>query len=429
MKQKKMKNKIYRGFVIHSIEPEVIEAYIDGAIVVDGEGKISACGEFAKMKKKFPVATVKDHRGKVIMPGLIDCHIHLPQLDQRGKHGATLLGWLDKYIFPAERAFKSDKVARDVARRFFKKLILNGTTTSLVLSTIHAKATNIAFGMARDSGLRVFMGKTMMDQHSPAGLLEDLHTSLNESIALCDKWNGAENGRLKYAFTPRFAPTCSEALWENVGRLAAEAGAFIHTHVAETHGENLRMHELFPDYNDYIELFEETGCLGPKMLLTHAIYLSESEFHRIAAAHGKVIHCPSSNLFLKSGRMPVEIVEGSGITYGLGTDVGAGASMSLFTTMRHADYVQPKVSITPRKAFYLATLGGAKVLSMGDSIGNFAVGKAADFNVVDIHGIDPRYKLSELDADEFLSLVMYRGGGRVISECYVQGKKLDVDAL
>jgi guanine deaminase len=166
-----------------------------------------------------------------------------------------------------------------------------------------------------------------------------------------------------------------------------------------------------------------------RTILGHAIHLSDSELLRMAKAHAKIAHCPTSNFFLKSGRMPVERIEARGIVYGLGTDVGAGTSMSLFTTMRHADYIQPSVAVSPFKAFYLATMGGARALSMADRIGNFAGGKYADFCAVDVRKIDPRYKLAELSADELVSLLMYRGNGDVVAETYVQGKRLDVDAL
>ena len=191
--------------------------------------------------------------------------------------------------------------------------------------------------------------------------------------------------------------------------------------------ENKRVRELHPKYKDYVELFEDTETLGPKTILAHAIYLSDKEFERLAKSQTKIAHCPTSNFFLKSGWMPVSQVEMAGILYGLGTDVGAGTSMSIFTEMRHADYTQLEATITPAKAFYLATQGGARALSMDDKIGNFAKGKFADFCVVNIEGIDPNYRLSELTTDEVLSLLMYRGKSNAIESTYVGGKRLDVD--
>lgn len=428
---------IYRGHVVHALNQDNIEEFKDGALVVDDKGAIVACGNYQQTLQKVESSKARayahakfiDKRGCVIMPGMIDCHLHLPQLDSRGKYGATLMGWLEKYIFPAEQEFSDLRVADDVTKRFFKKLILNGTTAAAIYTTIHAKSTDLAFRVAKESGVRAIIGKVMMDQFAPDGLQEDTHESLKQSEALCGKWHGSAGGRLMYAFTPRFAPTCSEELLSKVGDLARETGAYIQTHIAETKAENSRVRELFPDYKDYTEVYEDNGCLGGKTVLGHAIHLSEDEMGRLAKSKTKLAHCPTSNFFLKSGRMPIERIEYHGICYGLGTDVGAGASMSLFTAMRHADYIQPDVSVSPTKAFYLATLGGAKALSLDAKVGNFKVGKEADFCVVDICEIDPRYKLKELNLSEILSLLMYRGNGSVVKETYVGGEKLDVDAL
>lgn len=442
---------IYRARILNPVDETGFEECIDGALAVDASGAIIACGGFDGVRKACvgdktgdgvgDKAKGKDRRGSgrkiktvtfkdaLIIPGLVDCHLHLPQLDQRGKHGATLLDWLQKYIFPAESAFSDLKIAEDVAKRFFKKLILNGTTTSCVYTTVHAKSTNLAFEIAKASGLRVIMGKVMMDQHTPNGLGEATAVSIKESVKLYEKWHGTNDGRLFYAFTPRFAPTCSERMWAELGRLMKSTDAYLQTHLSETKGEVARVRELFPSYDDYTGLIERNGCLTDRTILAHVIYVSADECRRLAASRASVAHCPTSNFFLKSGRMPVELVEKAGLNYGYGTDIGAGTSMSLFTCMRHADYIQPKVSITPTKAFYHATLGGALALSMDKKIGNFEKGKRADFCVVDIKGIDPRYKLADLSGDEVLSLLMYRAGSGVIRGTYVDGKRLDVDSI
>ena len=430
MEKSKQIHHIFRGRIVHSQSPSHFQEFRDGAMAIDAKGTIIQIGSFPSLKKDFPNDVPVVHfKDQIIIPGLIDCHLHLPQLDQRGKHGATLLEWLKKYIFPAEAAFSDLKVAEDVAKRFFKKLILNGVTTSSVYVTVHPEATNLAFEIAKGTGLRVIMGKVMMDQHAPSGLGETTERSLKESEILYEKWHGVAGGKLMYAFTPRFGPTCSEQLWREVGKLMEKSDAYLQTHLSETMGEVERVCELFPDYLDYTELLERNGCLTPRTLLAHVIYVSPSECRRIAAAGSKVIHCPMSNMFLKSGRMPIEMIEAAGVTYSLGTDIGAGTSMSLFSVMRYADYVQPQMNITPTAAFYLATLGGAKVLSLDEKIGNLDVGKQADFCVLDIRGIDPRYELDDLTGDEILSLLMYRGDGDVIRHTYVDGNKLDVDAI
>lgn len=427
---KKINKKIFRGRIINPISPSDAVEWKDGAIAVDENGAIFSCGDYGDVKKMCGDDYFEEEfKNQLLIPGLVDCHLHMPQLDQRGKHGETLLQWLEKYIYPAEKAFADPEVVQDVAKRFFKKLILNGVTTSVVYVTVHPQAADLAFSIAEPIGLRVVMGKVMMDQRAPEGLGETTKESIENSVTLFEKWNGKAGGKLNYIFTPRFGPTCSEDLWKELGRILEKTGAYIQTHISETKGEVEMVKKIFPKYADYTQLLEKNGCLTRKTLLAHAIHVSKDECKRIASAGSKVVHCPSSNFFLKSGRMPVELIEGAGIMYGLGTDIGAGTSMSLFASMRHADYIQPEINISPAKAFYLATLGGAKVLSMENMIGNFAAGKKADFCVVDIREIDPRYFLSDLTKDEILSLLMYRGHGNVIRHTFVDGERLDVDSI
>lgn len=413
----------YRARIISASGPSEVIDITDGLILVDDHGRITSCGLYTDGFK----GKVIDLSGHLIIPGLVDVHSHIPQLDCRGKHGATLMNWLDRYIFPAERAFADPKVAEDVATRFFKKLILNGTTTAGLYSTVHADATNRCFEIAKAAGVRCLIGKVMMDQHSPEGLVESTYTSLKESEGLCSKWHGAKGGRLSYVYTPRFAPTCSLTLLAEVARLAKASGAYIQSHIAETREENERVREIYSQFADYFSLFEETGCAGPRTILAHAIYLSEDEYNRMARTETKIAHCPTSNFFLKSGWMPVLRVEAAGIVYGLGTDVGAGTSMSVFTAMRHADYTQLETTMAPTKAFYIATLGGARVLSLEKETGSLEPGKSADFCVVDVAGIEPHCRLSDLDTNEVLSLLMYRGSSAAIKAAYVAGEKLDVD--
>ena len=416
---------IYRGRILNPIGPDRVEDVADGMLAVNAAGRIVACGPFDSSAKGRTVSL----SGKLIIPGFVDLHCHIPQLDARGKHGATLLAWLDRYIFPAEKAFADPRVVEDVATRFFKKLILNGTTTSSLYATAHEAATDRCFQVAEAAGVRCAIGKVMMDREAPEGLLETTAASLAASERLCAKWHGAAEGRLRYAVTPRYIPTCSAELWREAGKLARATGCLLQSHIAETREENDRTRELHPDLPDVVAFFEEVGCLSPRTLLAHAIHLSDDEYRRLAASGTHVAHCPTANFFLKSGQMSIARVEAAGLSYGLGTDVGAGTSMSLFTVMRHADYMQPEVSVMPTKAFFLATLGGARALSMEREIGSFEAGKAADFCIVDIAGIDPTYDLAELDADEVLSLLMYRGDSRAIEAAYVNGQRLDVDAI
>ncbi len=419
----------YRARILNPVSAEDVVDLRDGLLIVDDKGKIVSCSSFLHAKQNGFKGKIVDLRRYVIIPGLVDCHLHLPQLDCRGKHGATLLDWLNRYIFPAEAAFKDLRIVDDIGKRFFKKLILNGTTTAGIYVTVHAPATDYSFKLAKACGLRTIMGKVMMDQGPIGALREDTKTSLRESEDLAAKWHMSAGGRLRYAFTPRFAPTCSRELLSEVGKIISNSDVYLQSHIAETKEENAKVMQLFPEFPDSFSIFENTKCASPRTILGHAIYLSDDEYKRMAQTGTKIAHCPTSNFFLKSGWMPLLRVERAGVDYGFGTDIGAGTSMSVFTEMRHADYTQLNTSISPVKAFYVATMGGAKVFSMEKEIGNFQSGKWADFVVLDIKQIDYHYRLSELSTDEILSLLMYRGDGRVVKSTYVGGKKLDVDVL
>ncbi|PIR26722.1 MAG: guanine deaminase [Deltaproteobacteria bacterium CG_4_10_14_0_2_um_filter_43_8] len=422
----KMKQQAYRARILSPVSTSETKDFLDGVLLVE-DGKIISCQPY--QDTLYSALPITDFKGLLIIPGLVDLHSHIPQLDCRGKYGVTLLDWLDRYIFPAEKSFSDLNVVDQIATRFFKKLILNGTTTSLLYSTIHEAATHRCFEIAQASGLRAIIGKVMMDQHSPEGLLEKTKNSLAASERLCSFWHGKEDGRLHYAFTPRFAPTCSETLWREISSLVKSSGAYLQTHIAETLGENKRVQELFPQFKDYFSLFEETGCACEKTVFAHAIHLSDNEYNRLGKSKSAIAHCPTSNLFLKSGTMPIKKVEDAGIHFGFGTDLGAGLSLSLFQEMRHADYSQREIDVLPTKAFYLATLGGARALNLEDHIGSLEQGKKADFCVVDISHVEPAFKLNKLDTNEILSLLMYRGNGRAIQKTFVNGNELKVDFI
>ncbi|MBI2343168.1 MAG: guanine deaminase [Deltaproteobacteria bacterium] len=424
-----MRERLFRARWLHPLSRTRIAGCADGGILVDAAGRVLAAGAFSTVRRAAPRAVVVNYAGRLIIPGLVDTHVHLPQLDQRGKPSQTLMTWLRDHVFPVEATFANLHVAEAVGRRFFQQLIRHGTTTAMVHATIHVPATALAFELAAAAGLRVIMGKVMMDQQTPRRLQEVTHRTLRDSEWLCAEWHGRYGGRLQYAFTPRFAPMCSETLWRETGRLVAQSGAYVQTHLAETPEENRWMSRSFPACRDYVHLFERTETLRPRAVFAHAIHLAPGAYRRMAKAGAAIAHCPLANVFLKSGRMPIEWLEAVKIRYGLGTDVGAGPSLSMFAVMRHADYLQPTRRISPRHALYQATLGGARALRMEREIGNFAVGKWADFVVIDPHGIDATYDLSTFTDDDLLGLLMYRGDQHVVEATYVAGHRLATDGF
>ena len=410
--------KVHLGRIFNPLGPEEFEEFYPGYLAVAPEGKIAGYGPWDEgAQRHWREAELIDWGERLIMPGFVDLHLHLPQLDVRGRDGAELLEWLERYVYPAERAFADPEVARATSERLFRELARCGTTCAMIYSSVHARSTEIAFEVAARMGHRAIIGKVLMDRNSLPELLEPPERALEESLRLYERWEGYDRGRLHYAFAPRFAPACSEELLREIARVARERGAYIQTHLAETEAELEWVRRLFPGYGSYTEIYFKLGLLGPRTVVGHAIHLSEEERGLLARTGTKVAHCPSANLFLHSGRMDLEGLLKRGIAVGLGSDVGAGPSLSMFDVMRDMYYLN---RVPPLQAIYHATLGGARALGLEGEIGSFAPGKEADFIIVDPAPlISPRAGIEEI-----LSQLIFRGDDRQITATYVRGREL-----
>lgn len=372
----------FRASIRHALGPSQIIEFSDGILALDGAGKIAACGPYDKLKSQLPKdCIIRDCRGFWLIPGFVDCHVHLPQLDCRNKNGLTLLDWLKKYIYPAEAQFQDSKFAAEVTGRFYEELLSHGITTAAIYCTVHYEATEIAFQLAKEKGIRAIIGQVLMDQNAPADLIKPARQLLKESEKLIAKWHGIDQ-KLFFALTPRFALTCSRSLIAEAGKMAGRAKCYFQTHIAETKEEVSQAKEMF-NFKNYTAFYEEGNCLTRQSLFAHAIHLNHEEWKLLGQQACAIAHCPTSNVFLKSGTMPVAVVEKHGVRYGFGTDVGAGPTFSMQEVGDCAMQVHPQSVMTPQKTFYLATLGGAEALSLADQIGNFAEGKWADFCLFD----------------------------------------------
>jgi len=424
---------IYKALILSAKNPKTLDIYDPGFLVVGKEGLIEEVSK-KDPRRKYKSYTFFDYSDRVICPGFVDTHNHLPQYAFAGIGGEELLPWLKKYTFPREKMFTEDKLAKDSASAFFRDLIANGTTTTLTYATIHKSATDIAFTAAKKAGLRAIIGKVMMDQNSPAHLTEKTDRSIADSLELIEKWHGHE-GRLFYALTPRFAISCSFELMKEVGRIARENDVYIQTHLAENLGELALTKKLFPKLKNYTDVYDKAGLLSPKTIMAHGIYLGADERKRLKETRTKIAHCPTSNRFLSSGIMPFRTYQNEGQTMGLGTDVAGGYSLSMLNEMKEAIENSKYLSLfskgklgapmTINEAFYMATLGGAKVLSMDREIGSLEKGKQADFLVVDHKKTDPMGSGSQyLKPDQILSKLIYRGTSDMIEQVFVKGKQL-----
>ena len=358
--------------------------FADGVLLVRG-GKVAAVGPAAAMLAAIPDgAVVADYRGKLILPGFVDTHVHYAQTDMIASHGAQLLEWLEKYTFPAEARFADPEHARDVAEFFVAELLRNGTTTAMVFATTHKVSVDAIFEAARARSMRVIAGKVLTDRNVPQAVRDTAESGYDDSRALIEQWHGRE--RLAYAVTPRFAPTSTERQLDLCGRLLEEhPDVFLQSHVAENLGEVAWVAELYPWSRSYLDVYDHFGLLRERAVYAHCIHLDAMDRKRMADTGTAMSFCATSNLFLGSGLFNLQAAHECGARVGLGTDVGAGTTLSMLRTMEESYKVCQLAgqSLSPMQAFYLATLGGAAALYLEDRIGNFDIGKEADFVVLD----------------------------------------------
>lgn len=318
-----------------------------------------------------------DYTDFIICPGYIDTHVHIAQYNIRGRYRPHLLDWLNEFTFNEEKKFIDPDYADQVSRQFFSETISKGTTTISAYMTIHPDACDIAFKNAEKAGIRAFIGKVMMDQNSPDFLTENPQKSILDSIDLYEKWNN-KSSLLNYIFTPRFAPTCSWELMKELGSFITKHEAYLQTHLSENLNEIAWVNQIYPHCETYTDVYYETGLMTPKSIFGHSIHLSEKEISLFKETTAKIAHCPDSNFFLKSGAFPMEQLIQENIDFALASDVAAGTTLSMPYHMKMAIYRQDHFTLSPVEAFYYATLGGAKVLSIDSITGSIEYGKSAD---------------------------------------------------
>ncbi len=403
------------------------EYFDDGLLVIDG-GHIVNAGDAAALLADLPAdMPVRDFRGKLLVPGFIDCHVHFPQLDIIGSYGAQLLDWLNQYAFPEEARFADPDHAREVARAFVDEMLANGTTTALVFGTVHAHSADAVFEAAEAKGMRLIAGKVLMDSNCPPELRDDADTGYTDSKALIERWHG--KGRLGYAITPRFALTSSSAQLAAAGRLASEyPDVWVHTHLAENMEEVEEIARLFPDSRSYLDVYEQHGLLRERAVFAHCLHMDAQDRRSMATAGGAAAFCPTSNLFLGSGLFDLSSMREAGIRCGLGTDVGGGTSLSLLRTASEAYKVLhlQEHALPAARALYLATLGAAEALYLDDKIGNFTPGKEADFVVLDYEGttLTKRRIAAASTIEEKLFALITLADDRNIAATYVNGEQI-----
>jgi 5-methylthioadenosine/S-adenosylhomocysteine deaminase len=357
----------------------------EGDVLIEGS-RIVALGESLSTRADKSTHVI-DARGRVLVPGFVQTHIHLCQTLFRGAaDDLSLIDWLTKRIWPMEAAHTAESVYAS-ARLGIAELIRGGTTCALTMETVNH--TEAVFRAVEESGFRATIGKCMMDKGEdvPAELREQTEASIAQSLALLERWHGQADGRIRYCFAPRFAVSCTRELLEQVARLARERGVLVHSHASENQDEISLVERETGMRN--IEYFNAVGLASSRTVLAHCVHLNDSELEILARTGTHVAHCPSSNLKLGSGfaRIP-EMIE-RGIPVSLGAD-GAPCNnrLDMFTEMRTAALIQKSLhgaeTLPAPTMLRMATIDGARALGLEDEIGSIEIGKRADLMLLNL---------------------------------------------
>jgi guanine deaminase len=360
-----------------------LRAEQDAALLVR-DGLIAARGPADALLHDHPDEEVVDLRDGLVLPGLVDTHVHFPQVRAIGGLGMPLLDWLERCALPEEARLADPTYSASVAADFLDGLARAGTTTALVFGSHFASAVDALFEEAARVGLRITSGLVLSDRILRADLFTDPDRAYGEGAELAKKWHGSAHagGRTRYAVTPRFSLSCTEPLLESAGALMRDVpDAFFTSHINENAEEIRGVRELFGC--DYATTYDKHDLLGPRSVLAHDVHPTRGELRLMSQRGVAVAHCPTSNAALGSGMFPLGAHLAYGVRVALGSDVGAGAGFCLFKEGLQAYFCQQLLGaeghrLTAGHLLHLATAAGADALGLADVIGDLSVGKEFD---------------------------------------------------
>lgn len=416
---------IHKSGLLFSADHQTLTTIESSGLAVSKEGVILAVGKYSELRKTFPKSKVIDHgKSSIILPGFVDAHVHAPQYEMMGSCGHSLIDWLEKSAFPTELKYSSASYAKKQYAHFLDDIVSKGTTTAAIYGTTHFDSTWALMDLAEKKGLRSFVGKVLMDQNAPKGLLESPQDAKRNLDALFEK--SRKFKRTRNILTVRFAPTSTEELLTMSGQFCqTHPELLIQTHMAETKAELQWVKELFSRHKNYAAVYEDFGLLGKNTLFAHCIYLSDDERERLKNSGSKIVHCPTSNFFLGSGVFNLKA--NASVHVAMGSDVGGGWDLSMHQTATGAYSAAALHNefLTPEKLLYLASRAGALALNMSD-VGELKANFKGDFVVYDLKK-DLRFERRAAHAkspEEILSCLMILDGSKCVKSVFVDGKKI-----
>lgn len=425
---------LFIGNIVHCDQPFTVTVIEKGFVAVQGN-KIIAVGHSSELHNRFSSENVREtflSNSQILIPGLIDTHIHACQYPNIGVGmNKPLLDWLRDHTYPLEKKFKDADFSKRCYDAVVKKTLSYGTTTAAYFGSIYTDSTLILADSAIRYGQRALVGKVNLTQNGPADYIETSEESLRETRRFINAMLKKNSDLVKPIITPRFAVSVKMEDLKALGEMAKEFNLRIQTHLCENLDEIELVKSEF--HKDYPLVYDEAALLTDKTILAHCVYVNDVDVKLLCDRGSAVAHCPNSNLNIRSGICDVKAIINGGVKMGLGTDVAGGCSCSVINAMRYAITSSAALSFTKEHyvpvnycdAFYLATLGGANALDLSDKIGSFHVGKDFDALIVDMNPNEgPADYLQECTPLELLQKFVYVGDDRNVVSVYVAGKKV-----
>ncbi len=401
--------------------------YIEDGVLVVEDGKISLACKYSELPQKIANSdsiTIKDYTEKLITPGFIDTHQHSTQSAIVAAYGEKLLEWLEEYVFPGESSFSNPLSARHDLNFFLDQLLQNGTTTAVSYGPLFYEAADIFFEEINKRNMRFITGNILMDMNSPDSLQLSTDVNYDNCLKLIKKWHN--KNRISYCISPRFALSCSDKMLELCGALKKEyPDCYIQTHLDENKKEVEQVKKQYPWSKNYLDVYHKFGLVTDRSVFGHCVHTTEDELKMLAETKGILSWCPISNNFLGSGLFDFERARKFTDRITLGTDWGGGNTLSMLAVLDAAYKVSMlnSTKLPSMVRWYMATLGAAKALQLGDKIGSFETGFEADFIVIDPNASPYMKYRHEKVADIFdlLFILMSLGGENNIAATYIAG--------
>lgn len=432
---------VFKGSIIHSLSLDNLEVLPNALLGVDVNGKIAFLEKTSddeslrnlQAKYQFTNDNVVDLGKKILIPGFIDTHTHAPQYVFTGTGtDLPLMKWLEKYTFRCEKKCIDDEFSRMSFTKAVSRHLSYGSTTCVYFSALYLNATQVLAEVVGNLGQRAFIGKVCMDQNSPADYVRSTEENVQETRSFIEEILKKNNPLITPVITPRFVPTCSDSLLQQLGEMGEKYGVPVQSHVSENKDEISFVNSLHPNCS-YTGVYDKFKLMNERTIMAHGVHLGDDELKIFKERGSAISHCPVSNFSLCSGVFPTRKALDLGIKVGLGTDVAGGYSASLLQTVRQAISASNMVSlekpelkpISWQEAFFLATVGGSQVIGMQDTLGNFLPGKYFDALVV-----DPTSEGSPIDVfsdDKLIEIFqkfIFLGDDRNIVQVWVNGNKL-----